>query len=160
VSHFPWSDVAGEIPYRHLTAALVLDGVQVTATDFGSSNTVPEDYLDHLVGFGLFTADGAESGQLTPVPLDDLDQLAATVRKVQARHYRNIAAMSRDQMIRCGAEVYFTFLRPFAEVAGVADQIDWEVPKSIPEPLYELFSAIRGDEEPIDEVGEYYTPLA
>ena len=160
VSHFPWSDVAADIPYRHLTAALVLDGVQVTATDFGSSNTVPEDYLDHLDGFGLFTADGAESGQLTPVPLDDLDQLAATVRKVQSRHYRNIAAMSRDQMIRCGAEVYFTFLRPFAEVAGVADQIDWEVPKSIPEPLYELFSAIRGDEEPIDEVGEYYTPLA
>ena len=82
------------------------------------------------------------------------------MRQVQARHYRNIAAMSRDEMIRCGAYVYFTFLRPFAEVAGVADELDWEVPKSIPEPLYELFSAIRGDEEPIDEVGEYYTPLA
>ena len=77
VSDFWWSDVAAEMPYRHLTAALVLDGVEVTATDFGSSNTVPEDYLDRLVGFGLFTADGAESGRLRPVPLDGLDELAA-----------------------------------------------------------------------------------
>ncbi len=159
VSHFPWSDVAADIPYRHLTAGLVLDGVDITATDFGSCNTDPEDYLSRLVGFGLFTADGAPTGQLTPVPLDQLDELTTTIRRVQARHYRNIAAMSRDQMIRCGAYVYFTFLRPFAEVAGVADDLDWEVPKSLPEPVYELFSAIRGDEEPIDEVGEYYTPL-
>ncbi len=159
-SHFPWSDVAAEIPYRQLTAGLVLDDVEITATDFGSSDTVPADYLDRLVGFGLFTGDSAAPGQLTPVSLDALDELTAVIRRVQARHYRSIAAMTRDEMIRCGAYVYFTFLRPFAEVAGVADELDWEVPKSVPEPLYELFSAIRGDEEPIDEVGEYYTPIA
>ncbi len=157
VSDFPWSEVAAEIPYRHLTAALVLDGVEVTATDFGSSNTVPEDYLDRLVGFGLFTTDGGGPGELTPVAVDGLDELTAVIRRVQARHYRNIAAMSRDEMIRCGAYVYFTFLRPFAEAAGVADELDWEVPKTIPEPLYELFSAIRGDEEEIDDGGDYYS---
>ena len=89
--------------------------------------------------------------------VDGLDELTAVIRRVQARHYRNIAAMSRDEMIRCGAYVYFTFLRPFAEAAGVADELDWEVPKTIPEPLYELFSAIRGDEEEIDDGGDYYS---
>jgi hypothetical protein len=78
------------------------------------------------------------------------------VRKVQARHYRNIAAMSRDDMIRCGAYVYFTFLRPFAEVAGVADDLDWSVPRALPEPAYQLFSAITGDEEGFDEEAAYY----
>ena len=55
-----------------------------------------------------------------------------SIRRVQAQHYRNIAAMDRDEMIRCGAYVYFSFLRPFAEVAGVADELDWEVPRDHP----------------------------
>ncbi len=159
-SHFPWSEVARDIGYQHLTAALVLDDVAVTATDFGSCNTVPEDYLERLVGFGLFTTDGAAPGQLLEVPLDQVDDLTARVRRAQAQHYRNIAAMSRDEMIRCGAYVYFTFLRPFAELAGVADELDWEVPKAVPEPLYQLFSAITGDEDELDAGGEYYAPIA
>ena len=55
-SDFPWSDVAADVPYQYLTAAMVLEGVSIDRiTDFGTSNTTPEDYLDHLVGFGLFT---------------------------------------------------------------------------------------------------------
>ena len=38
---FPWSDVAKDVPYHHLTAALVLDDVQSTFTDFGTSNHTP-----------------------------------------------------------------------------------------------------------------------
>ena len=158
-SDFWWSTVAADIPYRSLTAALVLDGVDVQATDFGSSNTTPDDYLDHLVGFGLFTTDGPD-GELEPVPLDRLEELVATVRKVQARHYRDIAAMSRDEMIRCGAYVYFSFLRPFAEIAGVADQLDWQVPRDVPEPLVELLSSVNGEDVPFDAESEYYLPLA
>jgi hypothetical protein len=158
VSDFWWSDVAADIPYPNLTAALVLDGVRVQATDFGSSNTEPEDYLEHLVGYGLFTTDAA--GALVPVSLDEVDSLAATVRRVQDQHYRNVAAMSRDEMIRCGAYVYFTFLRPFAEAAGIADDLDWEVPKALAEPVYQLFSAVNGDEVPEIEEVDYYTPIA
>ena len=157
-SDFAWSGVAAELPYRSLTAALVLDGVGMQATDFGSCKTTPEDYLAHLVGFGLFTTDTPD-GSLVSVPLDGLDELVASIRAVQARHYRSIAGMSRDEMIRCGAYVYFSFLRPFAELAGVADELDWSVPRDIPEPLYELFSAVKGDEEaPPDDAG-YYAPL-
>ena len=49
------------------------------------------------------------------------------------------------EKIRCGAYVYFTFLRPFAEVAGVADDLDWTVPRDLPEPVVELISAMVGD---------------
>ncbi len=158
-SDFPWSSVAAPMPYQYLTAALVLDGVDVRVTDFGTSNTTPEDYLDHLVGFGLFTTDTPDRS-LRPVDLDELDGLVATIRKVNAQHYRNVAAMSRDEMIRCGAYVYFTFLRPFAEVAGVADQLDWSVPRDLPEPVYQLLSAINGEDVPFDAEARYYEPLA
>ena len=154
-SDLPWSDIAKDVPYMNLTAALVLDGVDFTITDFGTSNHTPEDYLDHLVGFGLFTTDG---GALEPVSLDELDGIVAAVRAAQAQHYRNIAAMTRDEKIRCGAYVYFSFLRPFAEIAGVVDEIDWTVPRDLPAPIYEMLSAIDGDNSGVDE-GPYYELL-
>ncbi|MEY2571753.1 MAG: hypothetical protein QOE63_2103, partial [Acidimicrobiaceae bacterium] len=152
---FPWSDVAKDVPYMNLTAALVLEDVDFTITDFGTSNHTPEDYLDQLVSFGLFTTD---DGTLEPVDLSELDAIVAAVRDAQAQHYRNIAAMTRDEKIRCGAYVYFSFLRPFAQIAGVADQLDWTVPRDLPEPLYEMLSAIDGDNSSVDE-GPYYELL-
>jgi hypothetical protein len=159
-SDFPWSDVAAGVPYQNLTAALVLDGVQTSITDFGTSNHTPEDYLDHLVGFGLYTTDGMPPGELRPVPAEEHDAIIAAVRAAQAQHYRNIAAMSRDEKIRAGAYVYFTFLRPFAEEAGIADELDWTVPRDLPAPAYELFSAIQGDNGGVPEEEQYYLPYA
>lgn len=153
---FPWSDVAADVPYHHLTAALVLDDVASTYTDFGTSNHTPEDYLDRLVRFGLYTTDGLPPGALRPVPADEHDGIVAAVRTAQAQHYRNIAAMTRDEKIRAGAYVYFSFLRPFAEEAGVADQLDWTVPRDLPDLAYQLFSAIDGDGGGVPDDEAYY----
>jgi hypothetical protein len=159
-SDFWWSDVAEAVPYQNLTAALVLDDVQVRITDFGTSNTTPEDYLDRLVRFGLFTTDGAEPGVLRPVPLEELDVILDSVRAAQARLYRAIANMTRDEKIRCGAYVYFSFLKPFADEAGVGDELDWTVPRAVPAPLYELLSMAEGDNAGVDMEEEYYGPIA
>ena len=137
----------------------VLDDVDVRITDFGTANTVPEDYLDRLVGFGLFTTDGADDGSLRPVPDGEVGDLLAAVRRAQAQHYRNIAAMSRDEKIRCGAYVYFSFLKPFADVAGVGAALDWTVPRDVPEPLYQLFSAMEGENAGVGDDDEYYALL-
>lgn len=158
-SDFWWSDVAADVPYQYLTAAMVLRDVDVRVTDWGSCITDPEDYLDHLVGFGLFTTDTPDRS-LRAVPLDEIDGLVKTIRRVNAQHYRNVAAMTRDEMIRAGAYVYFTFLKPFAEAAGVADQLDWTVPKVLPEPVYDFLSALNGEDVPFDSEAEYYLPLA
>lgn len=155
-SDFPWSGVAKDVPYGNLTAALVLDGVESTFTDFGTSNHTPEDYLDRLVGFGLYTTDGMPPGELREVPSAEHAAIVAAVRTAQAQHYRNIAAMTRDEKIRAGAYVYFSFLRPFAEIAGVADELDWTVPRDLPEPLYELMSAMQGENAGVPEGGAYY----
>lgn len=158
-SDFWWSDVARDVPYDNLTAALVLDGVDVRITDFGTANTQPEDYLERLVGFSLFTTDTPD-GSLRVVPLDELDDLVGVVRQAQAAHYRNVAAMTRDEMIRCGAYVYFTFLRPFADAAGLGDELDWTVPRDIAEPFYLMLSAVEGGDAVIDPDSEYYPPIA
>ena len=161
---FWWTDVAEDVPHQHLLAGLVLRDVEARITDFGTTNTVPEDYLDRLVGFALFTADGGSAGSLRPVPLDDLRAQAAAVRVAERALYRRIARMDEDEMIRCGAEVYFTFLRPFAEAAGVADQLDWSVPRDIRPPVYDLLVAagreLGANPPPPEDPSEYYGPLA
>jgi hypothetical protein len=162
-SDFWWSDVAAEVPYRHLVAGLVLDDVDVRITDFGTSNTTPEDYLDRLVGVSLFTTDGEPPGSLRPVPPGDLESIVAACRAAERKLYRRIARMSEDEMIRCGAYVYFTFLRPFAQVAGVDDELDWTVPREIQPPVYDLLVAAGKDlgSQELDEAPEdYYLPLA
>jgi hypothetical protein len=159
-SDFWWSDVAAAVPYRELTAALVLDGVRVDRiTDFGTTYTTPEDYLEHLVGFGLFTTDGQPPGELRPVPLTELEEIVGAVRPAQAALYRSVAGMDRHEKIRCGAYVYFSFLRPYAAEAGIADDLDWTVPRDIPGPLYDLVSAMEGDNTGVVEDGPYYAPL-
>jgi hypothetical protein len=158
-SDFAWSSVAAGVPYRNLTAALVLDGVDVRVNDWGTSLTEPEDYLDHLVAFGLYTTDGAGRG-LQPVAASEWDALTVAVRKAQADHYRQVAAMSRGEKIAAGAYVYFSFLRPFAEVAGVAGDLDWTVPRDTVGPLYDALEPFTGEGASVDDTGPYYAPIA
>jgi len=159
-SDFWWSDVAAGMPYRSLTAAMVLRGVTIDRiTDFGTSYTTPEDFLENLVGFALYTTDGMPAGEVRQVPLDEMEPIVAEARKAQRAHYRNITAMTRDEKIRCGAYVYFAFLRALAVEAGVEDQLDWTTPRDIPEPVYQLVSAITGEEPPAEPTEYYYDPL-
>ena len=152
------SDVAKAVPYHNLTAAFVLEGVSVEVNDWGTAWTDPQDYLDKVVAFGLFTTDTADRS-LRPVPLGEIDGIVAEVRRAQAQHYRNVAAMDRDEKIRCGAYVYFTFLRPFAEAAGVADQLDWTVPRDTLGGLYESIRELQGENQPPEPDEEYYLPI-
>jgi hypothetical protein len=52
--------------------------------------------------------------------------------------------------------VYFSFLRPFAAEADCVDELDWTVPRDLPEPAYALLSAIEGDNSGVDEDEAYY----
>ena len=147
-SDLAWSSVAAGVPYSNLTAVLVFDAeVDLRVTDYGTTVSTPEDYLEHLVGFGAGTTDGMEPGGPSrlemPHPLSDDEflRVAAEAKAAQRRHYRDIVDMDRDQRIACGAYVYFTFLRPFAELAGVADEIDWTCPRDTPADLYQLVTA-------------------
>ena len=160
-SEFPWSHVAKDVPYHHLTAALVLaPGVRVRCDDWGTSTFEPSDPAPFLEAFGLFTTDTPDRS-LRPVDLGEVEDLVAVVRSAQAQHYRNVAAMSRREKIDAGAYVYFTFLKPFADEAGVADDVDWSVPRSTVGPLYDLIESVDWSTMPSpDPDAPYYRPLS
>jgi hypothetical protein len=157
VDHFPWSAaVCGDLPYSNLTTALVYENVTVRANDWGTSILEPDGAFDRLVGYGMF--DSADGG-LRPVGLDELEPLTASVKTAQRALYRMIAGMSRTEKINAGAYVYFTFLRPFAEAAGVVDDLDWTVPRDSLD-LYDGIATL--DKMPdieADDTVPYYTPV-
>ncbi|MGI8793206.1 MAG: hypothetical protein ACR2H3_08520 [Acidimicrobiales bacterium] len=156
---FWWSSEAPAISYPNLTAALVLEDVELAVNDWGTSITKPEDYLDRLVAFGLFASSAA--GELEPVPPAAMDTLVSEARASQAALYRSIARMDRHEKIRCGASVYFGFLKPFAEEAGVASELDWSVPRDCHGPLYDMLSAVDGSSTAgVAGEGPYYVPYA
>ncbi|MGO9872394.1 MAG: hypothetical protein ACLPVY_01235 [Acidimicrobiia bacterium] len=156
-THFPWSAaVAGDMPHSDVLAAFVLDGVDLHVTDFGTSVTSPDDYLSRVVQFALFDV---SSGVPQPIDDDGIDALAEAAKTAQRQLYRTIAGMERRAKIDAGAYVYFTFLRPFAELAGVG--LDWTVPRDSTD-LYPLLELIDGGlpggvaEETVDT---YYPPI-
>jgi hypothetical protein len=161
VSHFPWSaEVSSEMPARDVLGAFVLDGVSMRVTDFGTSVTDPADYLSHVVGFGLFDV---SAGELVQFDARAQDELASAAKTAQKLLYRKIAAMERGAKIDAGAYVYFTFLRPFAAVAGVDRDLDWTVPRESLD-LYPFLELIDGSQPNAEAEAEtpatYYAPVS
>jgi hypothetical protein len=159
VSHFPWSEaVSAEMPYREVVGAFVLRDARLRVTDFGTSVTQPEDYWPCVDAFAFFDV---ASGALVPIDGAGRDLLADAAKAAQKQLYRKIAAMERRAKIDAGAYVYFTFLRPFAELAGV--DIDWTVPRNSTD-LYPFLELVDGaiappPDAPVETPESYYLPL-
>jgi hypothetical protein len=159
VSHFPWSAaIAGDLPHANLTLAFVLEDTQVKTNDWGTTVTEPVDYMKNVVAAGVFDPTG---GTLTPVAPSEYADVLAAVKRAQKDLYRLIAGMSRKEKIDAGAYVYFTFLYPFAAVAGIAEELDWTVPRDSLD-LYEglsLFDGIPDGGVTFDPDIPYYPPI-
>ena len=148
VSHFPWSAVVGAtMPYTDVLGAFVLRDVQLRVTDFGTSVIQPEDYWPHVESCAFFDV---ASGEPVRIDAAGLDALGAAAKSAQKQLYRTIAAMERRAKIDTGAYVYFTFLRPFAELAGV--ELDWTVPRDSLD-LYPFLELIDGSMPAPDDAG-------
>jgi hypothetical protein len=160
VSHFPWSDDIGRLlPFTDVLGAFVLSGVELQTTDFGTSVTKPDDYWPHVEAFSFFDV---HDGKLHRIDHTDLAALGAAAKTAQKQLYRTIAAMERRAKINAGAYVYFTFLRPFAELAGA--ELDWTVPRDSLD-LYPFLELIDGSvapppDAPVETADNYYLPLS
>jgi hypothetical protein len=158
VSHFPWSaGVGASMPFAEVLGAFVLRDVELRVTDFGTSVTKPEDYWAHVESCAFFDV---AAGALTPIGPAGREALGVAAKSAQKQLYRMIAAMDRAAKIDAGAYVYFTFLRPFAEVARVT--LDWTTPLASLD-LYPFLSLIDGSapspDAPEDTPETYYAPL-
>ncbi len=158
VSHFPWSaEVSAPMPNCEVLGAFILRDSQLRVTDFGTSITQPEDYWPLVEEFAFFDV---SSGALEPIGEAARSDLASAAKTAQKQLYRKIAGMERRAKIDAGAYVYFTFLRPFAELAGV--DVDWTVPRDSAD-LYPFLELIDGavappPEAPAETPETYYLP--
>ena len=159
VSHFPWSaEVSAAMPHQEVLGAFVLRDARLRVTDFGTSVTQPDDYWPRVDAFAFFDA---SSGSLVPLDHAQRDALAVAAKSAQKQLYRKIAGMERRAKIDAGAYVYFTFLRPYAELAGV--DVDWTVPRDSTD-LYPFLELIDGaiapaPDAPVETPETYYLPL-
>ena len=133
-SGLPWMDeVAKDIPYQNLTLALITDDVRIEVTDFGTAYTVPETYLDHILGVGLYTSD-IFSDRLIPVGMgskkeliDTLNELAFVIKAAITPLHRRFAAMNFDEMTEAGIHAYCYALSDVSFMSGTWDQAEWEM---------------------------------
>jgi hypothetical protein len=65
--------------------------------------------------------------------------------------------MEHREKLNAGAYVYFSFMRPFAVVAGNAGQLDWTVPRDSLD-LYPILEQVKGSVDGFEETVETYYP--
>ena len=110
----PGPSVAAGVPYHHLTTALVLEGVDFTVTDFGTSNHIPAGLPRPPRRLRpLHDRRHSRPARLRLVPTGELrrDRRRGAQEPVPSTTGTS-RRWSGDEKIRAGAYVYFTFLRP------------------------------------------------
>ena len=127
-SFLPWSAVAQDAPFQGVVAALVFrPGVRIEVGDTATSVCIPADPMVDLEAVGLFASN---DGVLTPIGFEELEAAAVAAKSAHRSLYRQVASWTWEEKMSAGAFSYFTTLRPFAVLAGVADDVDWTVPRA------------------------------
>lgn len=124
---YPWAaDLTA--PYSGLTMVLLFDPSafeEFEINDWGTTFTEPDQLLSFVTSAGVLgnRADGSRAAVLP----SEWPDLMADLSKSHLQLYEAFAGMSREERILSATRMYCWGLKPFAAVAGVLDQIDWEI---------------------------------
>jgi hypothetical protein len=125
-SRFPWSD-AVDPPFAAFTLPLVFSADtfdRLEINDWGTTFPQPEPFLPRVDAAAVI-GHGLEGDELLPPA--DWPALQDAISRTHVALYQRIAAMDRLERITSAAKMYCWGLLPFAEDAGVADEIDWTI---------------------------------
>lgn len=125
-SKFPWSD-AVDPPFDSLTIPLVFDRSKfesVEINDWGTTFVEPDPFIPK-VDAAAFIGHGPDGD--VQVEADGWGDVQQAISRTHVALYQRIAAMDRFERITSAAKMYCWGLLPFAQDAGVEDQIDWEI---------------------------------
>jgi hypothetical protein len=120
---YPWG-MPEALAVSHVTIAVVLKDVKIRLANAGLPYGRPPDFLERVVSARVYSSDGKT---LSPLEAEDWEVTRKAVAQAQRELYRRFARMSARDRICAGALVYFWFIRPLADVAGVAGTIDWNL---------------------------------
>jgi phosphohistidine swiveling domain-containing protein len=122
---YPWARDLRP-PFSGLTLVLTYDPAAFTSfeiNDWGTTFTEPDQLLA-AVTHAAVVAHGAEGGQRVLEP-GEWAQVTTELSRSHLAVYQQFADMDRRERIFSATRMYTSGLRPFAEVAGVTDRIDW-----------------------------------
>lgn len=142
---YPWA-LDSTLPARHVTMAIVVRDAKIRLANAGLAYGQPPNFLEHVVRVRLYAAD---AGVLRPLAMTEWDGLRDALAKAQRDLYRRFATMSLRERILAGTWVYFTFLRPLADAAGLAGAIDWNL--CVAPDYYPFFEDAREADRLFDE---------
>lgn len=124
---YPWAEQLRP-PYAGLTMALTFDPAAFTSfeiNDWGTTFTEPDQLLAAVTEATVTGHHG--DGRTDVLPPEAWPDLTADLSRTHLDLYQQFARMDRAQRIWAATRMYTSGLRPFAAVAGVLDQIDWDV---------------------------------
>jgi hypothetical protein len=114
---YPWIDQdVAELPHGPISVVLRLKDVEADFDGFGVVRMDPEDYVDHLTGVAVLTADG-----FVDDPGTWLAEMRRNVGRAHRAAFRTIAAWDRRQRFIAGALSYTVMWIPIIELAGGTD---------------------------------------
>ncbi|MET0153799.1 MAG: hypothetical protein ABW298_14470 [Candidatus Binatia bacterium] len=120
---YPWG-IPDSVPVSHVTVAVVLEDVKIRLANAGLPYGKPPNFLEKAVSARVYTSDGKT---LSPLEAEEWEPTRKAIAQAQRELYRRIARLSARDRILAGASVYFWFIRPLADVAGVSAGIDWNL---------------------------------
>jgi len=122
---YPWAKQLRP-PYAGLTMALTFDPAAFTSfeiNDWGTTFTEPDQLLAAVTEATV--VGHRPDGRTEFLDPDRWAGLTTELSRVHLDLYQEFARMDRPQRIWAATRMYTSGLRPFAQTAGVLDQIDW-----------------------------------
>jgi hypothetical protein len=126
---WPWSDTKATAPTSKIAFALTLkDMERVWFNDWGTLFTSPVDYSKNVTSAAILTQ---ENGKIKTLGVNDLKNYEEFAQKALVELYRKMTPWSRAEKLKAGAWVYNKNFDRFTNLAGVTDQIDWDLTEEI-----------------------------
>jgi phosphohistidine swiveling domain-containing protein len=136
---YPWADGL-EPPFSALSMALTYAPAAFSyfeINDWGTTFTEPDQLFAAVTEAAV--VGHRPDGTTEVLGPDEWVTLTTDLSRTHMQLYQRFAAMDRDQRIWAATRMYTSGLRPFAELAGVLDEVDWapspDTQALYPEPL-------------------------
>jgi hypothetical protein len=127
--HYPWREVAADLPYHTFSLAFTLDPVNFHSIELSDRSrllTAPTEYVAAIREIALVSHD---DGALRVLPFTEMDRLVRAVKKVQPKVLEWFARRSRRERIVYGALPWM--LRPSALVDKEEISLDEFAPEAV-----------------------------
>jgi hypothetical protein len=116
-TYLPWATTCTRNLYPNLAFLLKLRQANAQFDLFGGVRIEPADYEDRLLACALVTA--TESGEIQPVPFDEIGEIERRAANAQLELYRKAAEWSPRFKIEYGIFLFANHMKTFFDIAGL-----------------------------------------